>query len=365
MSERNGSVPDWPVSFERPDPRACARLAELDATIEAPGDWSEELWRLVVEAGGVRWSLPPDQGGDGRGRAELLVNDARLAEASLTAAFILTQHDAAVRRLIVGQGAEAARWLRAVAEGRAFVTVGISQLTTSRKHGTQAVRATLERDGGVRLDGVMPWVTAAPRADALVTGGVLEDGRQVLVVLPTDRAGVTVQRPLPLAALQASCTSEVLCENVRLAPEEVLAGPLSSVMTIPGLASTGGLETSAVALGQARAALLALAAEQDRRDDLGETLDALGSAWLALANGLIAAAEERPDAPAPGALRGQCNAHVLRAAQAYLTARRGSGFLLTEPAQRWARQALFFLVWSCPTPVAQAALRDLAGLCPT
>jgi hypothetical protein len=26
---------------------------------------------------------------------------------------------------------------------------------------------------------------------------------------------------------------------------------------------------------------------------------------------------------------------------------------------------LFFLVWSCPAPVAQAAIRDLAGLCPS
>lgn len=37
---------------------------------------------------------------------------------------------------------------------------------------------------------------------------------------------------------------------------------------------------------------------------------------------------------------------------------------LSEPAQRWARRGLFFLVWSCPTPVAQAAFRDLAGLSP-
>ena len=63
-------------------------------------------------------------------------------------------------------------------------------------------------------------------------------------------------------------------------------------------------------------------------------------------------------------VRAQANALVLRATQAYLTARRGSGFLRSEPAQRWARQALFFLVWSCPTPIAQAAIRDLAGLCP-
>ena len=46
-----------------------------------------------------------------------------------------------------------------------------------------------------------------------------------------------------------------------------------------------------------------------------------------------------------------------------LAARKGSGFLRDEPAQRWARQALFFLVWSCPAPVAGATIRDLAGLC--
>ncbi|MBV8487841.1 MAG: acyl-CoA dehydrogenase, partial [Planctomycetaceae bacterium] len=70
------------------------------------------------------------------------------------------------------------------------------------------------------------------------------------------------------------------------------------------------------------------------------------------------------DAATASQIRAQANALVLRATQAYLTARKGSGFLRSEPAQRWARQALFFLVWSCPTPIAQAAIRDLAGLCP-
>jgi hypothetical protein len=70
------------------------------------------------------------------------------------------------------------------------------------------------------------------------------------------------------------------------------------------------------------------------------------------------------EAPPAPVLRARANALVLRATQAYLTARKGTGFLRSEPAQRWARQALFFLVWSCPTPIATAALRDLAGLCP-
>jgi butyryl-CoA dehydrogenase len=80
---------------------------------------------------------------------------------------------------------------------------------------------------------------------------------------------------------------------------------------------------------------------------------------------LMACASGATDSPTPAVVRGQANALVLRLTQAYLTARKGSGFLREDPAQRWARQALFFLVWSCPSPVAQAAIRDLAGLCST
>ena len=41
-------------------------------------------------------------------------------------------------------------------------------------------------------------------------------------------------------------------------------------------------------------------------------------------------------------------------------AAKGAGFVRPHPAQRWARQALFFLVWSCPRPAAEALLEELA-----
>jgi alkylation response protein AidB-like acyl-CoA dehydrogenase len=58
-------------------------------------------------------------------------------------------------------------------------------------------------------------------------------------------------------------------------------------------------------------------------------------------------------------LRARANSLVLRATQAALTAAKGTGFLKEHPAQRWARQALFFLVWSCPRPAAEATLAYL------
>ena len=364
MAARTDFIPpDWPGGDPEGDAALAARLAEADGEADEAGTWSDRLWSILVEAGATGWALPASAGGPGVDRSTLVRRYARVAEGSLTAAFVLTQHDAAARRLVAAEGrGRAADWVGAIAAGRVFATVGISQLTTSRRHGGQALRAT-EVAGGYRLDGVMPWVTAAPRADLFVAGAVLDDGRQLLIALPADRAGLTVRPPFPLAALQASCTSEVSCEQVAVEPDDLLAGPVPDVMASPGTAGTGGLETSALALGQARAALLALHDLTTTRDDLIEPLNALAETWIRLAADLTAAAQGNSDAPEPGAIRARANAFVLGATQAYLTARKGTGFLRTEPAQRWARQALFFLVWSCPAPVARTNLRDLAGIC--
>jgi alkylation response protein AidB-like acyl-CoA dehydrogenase len=371
MSHFAPAVPDWPSALhDDTDGIALDKLTELaeaDAAADEAATWPEALWDALVASEATRWSIPHDFGGIACDRATHLIRYARIAESSLTAAFILTQHDAAVRRLAAAVRPESEHtvrhWLSAVASGRAFTTVGISQLTTSRRHGSHALVATESGGGGYRLDGVMPWVTGANRADLFVTGAVTMDGSQLLIALRADREGVVVREPFPLAALQASCTSEVACADVAVEPSEVLAGPATDVLTSPGTAGTGGLETSALALGQARAALLALVGERERRADLDEPVEALAASWHGLAGSLLAAAHGHSDAPLPGQIRAESNGLVLRITQAYLAARKGTGFLRTDPAQRWARQALFFLVWSCPAPVAQAAIRDLAGLC--
>ena len=339
-------------------------LTRGDGPADEAGTWPTDLWATLERSGVVRWSLPREFGGEECDRSTLLRRYARVAEGSMTAAFILSQHDAGLRRLVEAIDRPVARlWVEAIAAGDAFPTVGISQLTTSRRHGAQAVHAEEIEPGRFRIDGLIPWVTAAPRADMLVAGAATADGRQVLFALPTDRAGVTVKAPFALAALQASCTAEIACEGVEIDEDDLLVGPLPDVMANPSASGTGGLETSALALGQGLAALKGL--EAAGRDDLIEPVEALREAWERLRDDLLATALGSPGAPTPATVRGQANALVLRLTQAYLTARKGSGFLREEPAQRWARQALFFLVWSCPSPVAQAAIRDLAGLCST
>ncbi len=176
---------------EGPLTSATANLAAEDGRAADLEEWPAALWATLERIGGPRWTLPEEYGGTVCPRPALVQRYARLAGGSLTAVFILSQHDAAIRRLLAAPGNPTAeRWLGAVGRGRAIATVGISHLTTSRRLGAQAIRAVEDGPGRFRLDGTMPWVTGATRADLVVTGGALDDGRQVLVALPTDRPGV-------------------------------------------------------------------------------------------------------------------------------------------------------------------------------
>jgi len=321
--------------------------------------WPTDSWEAIVQAGVTAWCIPKTHGGLELGAIEILIGYERLAGACLTTAFILSQRDAAARRIRdSGEDGLARELLRPLACGGRFATVGVSQLTTSRQHGAPALVASGNADGFV-LDGVMPWVTGADQADHVVAGAVLADGKQLLIIVPMDCAGVRVAPPLPLAALVGSRTSEVTCQSVQLPRRWLLTGPAPQIMT-SGRGGTGGLETSCLALGHAGAAIDDLMREAAVRPDLRSIAEQLDASRQSLRSDLHKLATERAALDAAFTLRARANALALNATQAALTASKGSGFVSPHPAQRRARQALFFLVWSCPRPAAEATLLHLA-----
>jgi alkylation response protein AidB-like acyl-CoA dehydrogenase len=341
-----------------PAPDAFAELERHAGDADARSVWPESSWQALRATGALGWCVPRSFGGMDLVAEELLTAYERLAGTCLTTSFILSQRDAACRRIRDGDSDHLReQLLPALASGEIFATVGISQLTTSRQHGGPAMTADLNGDE-LRLNGSMPWVTGAARADVLVAGAACGDGRQVLVVVPRDTPGVEVGPPLDLMALQGSMTAEVRCRDVRVDRRWLLAGPRERVMA-SGRGGTGGLETSCLALGLAGAAIDYLRGEAVARPDLATTRARLDEVRRQLRTDLHGLAGTECSADAAAVLRARANSLVLRSTQVALTAAKGTGFLRSHPAQRWARQALFFLVWSCPRPAAEATVASL------
>jgi alkylation response protein AidB-like acyl-CoA dehydrogenase len=247
-----------------------------------------------------------------------------------------------------------------------FATVGISHLTTSRQHLGKPVLSAERIPGGFRLNGMSPWVTGGAAAEAIVIAATLVDkgaatDEQLLMAVPTDLLGVSVADPLPLVGVSASSTGPVHLDNVEVPDEWLIVGPMRNVMASGLGATTGGYETSTLAIGLAQAAISYLADESSRRADLEKPTHALRDEHEQILSDLIAAARGESRC-SKESVRQRANSLVLRASQAALAAAKGSGYVIGHPAGRWCREAMFFLVWSCPQPVAAANLCELAGI---
>ena len=342
-----------------------AVLKEGSASLETAGAWPERQLSEMSRAGVLGWLIPAEFGGSEVSPRELVAGYERLAAACLTSVFVLTQRNAAVQRLVRSPNSDLkSRLLRTLVGDSLFATVGISHLTTSRQHWKQPTVRVQETNGGFVLEGDIPWVTGADRADVVVTGGTLGDGRQILIALQTASRGVTVQTPASLLALNASRTASIQLNDVFVPATDLVAGPVENVMQVAG-GGPGSHTTSALAVGHCVAAVKLLRVEAEKRVDLQASSERLEMEIRELRSALQEAAEFQTDRlPAhltAEFLRQKSNSLALRSTQAALAASKGAGFVTGHPAARLASEAMFFLVWSCPQPVVLANIRELAG----
>ena len=138
----------------------------------------------------------------------------------------------------------------------------------------------------------------------------------------------------------------------------MLAGPMENVL---GKIGGGGLDTSCLAIGVAAAASNLIAHEAQSRTDLSAIAQEFAASTAEARKTLHRLAGTDADPETTLELRVTSTTLALRSTQATLMVAKGAGFIVPHPAQRWARQALFFLVWSCPRPVSQGVLADLSA----
>ncbi|MEX2187207.1 MAG: acyl-CoA dehydrogenase family protein [Pirellulales bacterium] len=340
----------------------CERLAALAGDLDRSGAWPAEQLALCRDYGVLEWFFPVEAGGQGWSELDIVRGELRLSAACLTTMFVLTQWSGACRRIVACDNESLRQRLTPdLLSGRAFATLGISHLTTSRRHLGKPALAAEETPDGFRLNGFSPWVTGGRHAQTIVIGAELPDGRRVMLAMPTDSPGVRSGDDAQLVALSSSHTGPIHCDDVHVPRDALVAGPSDDVMAGARGSNTGGLQTSTLAVGLASAAIDFLFAEAEKRDDL--LVPAGGfKAELADVRGDLLAMALGDERCTTQDLRTRANSLVLRATQAALAAAKGTGYVVGHPTGRWCREALFFLVWSCPQQVMAANLCELAGL---
>jgi alkylation response protein AidB-like acyl-CoA dehydrogenase len=286
----------------------------------------------------------------------------QLCGACLTTGLVFTQRDAAVGHLVAAERTETvSRLLREMARGEAFATIGISQLTTSRQHLPPAVRGRAV-DGGYVLDGAVPWVTSLHHNDRVIVGAVLDDRMQLLVALDVRATGVELGEAMRLASLTGSDTGELRLNAVRVAIADVIAGPSENVLAARNAVRGFTTTTCVLPLGVGGGAIAQARELAARRGaTCVEAVETLAEQHWMLREEIYAvgAADETSVKERGAALRAQANVLASRATLAALELAKGHGFVAGEAAQRRAREAMFFFVWSSPPAVIEETLRAL------
>jgi alkylation response protein AidB-like acyl-CoA dehydrogenase len=356
------NISEWLATLPSTLCAGCfSEIEKRSSDVERLGEWPRTSLELLAVHGILKGLIGKLRGGEGWDGPQQLAAYFQLAKSCMTTAFILTQWHAAVRRLEIHAGdAFWGQWGSGLVSGKVWTTVGFSHLTTSRQH-LQTPPLLASRIGSTyQLNGYCPWVTGGAFADFIVVGALTDQGQQILGVVERSDPGVIAGNGLELMGLSASCTDRVDFHQVMIPNELLLAGPVEQVLKI-GSGGPGGLHTSVLALGLASRAIDYLQEQARNRADFVEPAQELQQdleRWVAVMLE-IAAGESKYSLDM---LRQNANSLALRATQAAMAAAKGAGYIAQSPVGRWCREAMFFLVWSCPQSVVRSQVCELAGL---
>jgi hypothetical protein len=304
----------------------------------------------IRRSGLLGLNAPKEYGGSAA-PAEVVRETAEiLAGACCSTWFVQTQHHTPVLTLAKNESPARDRLLGPLARGELLSGVAYAHL---RAYPRIPVRVTRER-GGWRFDGTVPWYTGWGLNDVMLLAGVTDTDEALFAFTEArDQPGLRASEPMRLAALTAARTVSLDLNGLWL-PEEAVA-LRTPYERWAATDRTKALSANPAVFGVTEAALALL--DEDTATPLRTRLTEIRGQAYALADHPVPHQylEERL------ALRTQAYEVLQAAATAAVVAGGGRSMLLSSPAQRLAREALFLLVQGQTPESRTAHLNALAG----
>ena len=249
------------------------------------------------------------------------------------------------------------QWADDLYRGRALAGVAFAHV---RRPGAPAVSATANSDGW-NFSGSLDWVTSWTIADVVVVVAETVDGQLVQAVLePGVQPGVTVTGPLPLAAMNGTHTWPVRLDDLHVPAASVAKVEPKAEWLARDALTTVNVSPHIFGVSRAAIALLAATGEQRKQPAAVELAEQFADHLRTMRRTAYALIDDEPANEFTAerlALRADALDLAVRTTTAAVAARAGGAMRLSDPAQRYAREALFYLVQAQTADGRAATLR--------
>ena len=256
---------------------ALAWVSAHAASLNEGAAHADETISVLGAAGFFRIGVPSALGGSGGSTADAVDAIARVAQRSLTAAFVFWGQRTFIEYLLQSDNAALrARHLPALLSGELAGATGLSNAMKFLS-GIESLSIAASPAGeGWRLDGNLPWVTNLRRAGYVVAAAVEPtDGQPPAVVaFLSGTPGITRSDDLELLALRGSNTAAIRIEAVASGAAELIHADARSFL--PRVRPAFLSLQCGMSIGLARACLAAAGASGSAvRAGLQSRIDAL------------------------------------------------------------------------------------------
>ncbi|HVS15205.1 MAG TPA: acyl-CoA dehydrogenase family protein [Thermoanaerobaculia bacterium] len=223
------------------------------------GEFPEELFRAMAEAGVLGLTLPPAYGGSGLGvvEAALVMHEVARSPGAISAASAIHINIFGPQAIVrFGSEEQRARFLPDLAAGRVKTCFGVTEPDAGLDTTRIATRAERQSDGSYLVSGRKIWTTTARQADKILllarTTPLAETRRPTegltLFYADLDRQRVDV-REIPKMGRSAVDSNELAIDGLRVAAEdrigeegrgfEVLLSSLNPERVLIGIEAVG------------------------------------------------------------------------------------------------------------------------------
>lgn len=331
--------------------RALAQGLAPDAgRVEREGVERATLDRLAVA--GLHGLLGPASAGGSDAPAQVYREVAEcLSGADGNTWLVWFQHHPVVKMLAASPNAELAeRHLPGLCAGTEQAGVAFSHL----RNPSPSVVASADGSGW-RLSGTQPWCTGWGLIDLVLVGAAADEEVLFALVPAEDGSALRSTGELPLAAMAGTRTVALALEGLAVGPSDiVLRAPRADWVAADHVRSAN-VQPSVFGIALAAAEALRQVAPTVAAP-LGEALDDARARAYRLADEEVTAdgVDQRLATAAEAILLG------VEITSALVTSLGGKAMALTHPAQRWAREAMFHLVFAQTGALRQATLTAVA-----